>query len=1365
MAQNFQDYDPLDDYARRTNSFQYVSVNYGENHPVTTSHSGKEETPSSCTSSPVRSENRNSQMMNNSIVLQEGKMITHQVSYNDTGQRIPVFGDSSPRLPDSASGYGDVIQTRNQHPMSPNHRKSLTSLHHSETEDIMVFVEPPSKSLFCKLCNNVYKDPVMVTCGHSYCKKCVTRQSEGVCPIDNQGIAVVVANIAVSEQIGEMYIHCRHGCRLSEDGHSYEVDPTRCQATVKVSCRTEHEESCDYMMVECPNHTGCPQLLRKDLEDHIKTCCNVRCPHHKYSCEFTGTQEELQEHLKLCKYEGMKDFMSHMEEKVGELQESLEEKDQEINFLRSMLGKLSERLENLEKTAEIKLEIIECNQSNLLSEVVENRKERAMLMDELANIQNQLNGRNVVQGVYDPQQMFRCRGTFVGHQGPVWCLTEYGEFLFSGSSDKTIKVWDTGNNYRCLKTMEGHTGIVLALCTWSNKLYSGSQDCRIMVWNIENFEKENSVEAHENPVCTLTSAKNMLFSGSLKVVKVWDAHTMELKKELTGMNHWVRALVATQNHLYSGSYQTIKIWDLDTLDVVHNLETSEGSVYSIAVTNHHILCGTYENVIHVWELGSKELVVTLKGHTGTVYSMAVLHTTSGTKVFSASYDRSLRVWSMDNMICTQTLLRHQGSVACLAVSRGRIFSGSVDSTVKLSQHPQPDVHVVDLRSDTVTKPSPGMRNAMATAEVGDDVMGEDPTINALQDRIAKLFNKEAALFVPTGTMGNLISVLTHCPERGLEVVLGHKSHIFVHEQGNIAQFGGLLASTVENKEDGTMDLDKMRERIRMSDDPHFPYTRLICIENTHNYCGGKVVPVSYMKKVYELAQEHGLKVHLDGARLMHAATALGVQPSDITNCVDSVNMCFSKGLGCPVGSIIAGTSDFIQIAKRRRKALGGGLRQAGVLAAAAMYSLDHVLPKLSEEHEKTQHIIQAIISAPQSVVHVNHETVKTNIVFLTVTKQGLSATQLYDRLLQVTEKEKRDLGDSIVVKTVPYTDTLLRFVLHCDISSGDVQKAITKFSYVLQELCTVWSPPHHSLITGIILGNTSDHEVAVRGPDYNFQNMSDDSDDNFEIPGTTGSTDNFPHIDFTAWSPQSGSGLDFLCLVPFSTTYKPTYKQEESPGKVKVSVTHRQQRQKKFKCSSTVGNYIADERRLQNAANQNDFNTVIELLEDGVDPCCSDNKQRTPLHFASSQGYEKVVKALLDKGADPNQKDILGNTPLHLAACTGQVPVVTLLLHAGTNLKSVDKYGRTPLSVAKSRLRFLMEEKDYSSERVKDETLEIGEMMRAYLNLSGMHQEAEQLDQLCQQLQSVSTREEVDHLNSLLTDLASLNIEKSQNRT
>ncbi|KAJ8318402.1 hypothetical protein KUTeg_003493 [Tegillarca granosa] len=247
-----------------------------------------------------------------------------------------------------------------------------------------------------------------------------------------------------------------------------------------------------------------------------------------------------------------------------------------------------------------------------------------------------------------------------------------------------------------------------------------------------------------------------------------------------------------------------------------------------------------------------------------------------------------------------------------------------------------------------------MREAMASAEVGDDVFGEDPTVNELQKKCASLFGKEDALFVPTGTMGNLISVMTHCRERGLEAILGTKSHIFIHEQGGISQVAGVLASTIENNPDGTFDIDKIKERIRLTDDPHFPYTRLICLENTQNMCGGKVLPMSFMQDVYGLASELGLKVHLDGARLMNAATALNVPPSEILKYVDSASMCFSKGLACPVGSIIAGTKPFIKQAKRTRKLLGGGMRQAGVLAAAALYSIDNIIPRLHIDHQHAQ---------------------------------------------------------------------------------------------------------------------------------------------------------------------------------------------------------------------------------------------------------------------------------------------------------------------------------------------------------------------------------------------------------------------------
>ncbi|ETE69477.1 E3 ubiquitin-protein ligase TRAF7, partial [Ophiophagus hannah] len=507
--------------------------------------------------------------------------------------------------------------------------------------------------------------------------------------------------------IGELFIHCKYGCRASARGKppAFEVDPHGCPFTIKLSARKDHEGSCDYRPVRCPNNPSCPPLLKMNLEAHLKECEHIKCPHSKYGCTFIGNQDTYETHLEMCKFEGLKEFLQQTDDRFHEMQVAMAQKDQEIAFLRSMLGKLSEKIDQLEKNLELKFDVLDENQSKLSEDLMEFRRDASMLNDELSHINARLNMG--ILGSYDPQQIFKCKGTFVGHQGPVWCLCVYsiGDLLFSGSSDKTIKVWDTCTTYKCQKTLEGHDGIVLALCIQGNKLYSGSADCTIIVWDIQTLQKVNTIRAHDNPVCTLVSSHNMLFSGSLKAIKVWDivGTELKLKKELTGLNHWVRALVASQNHLYSGSYQTIKIWDIRNLECVHVLQTSGGSVYSIAVTNHHIVCGTYENLIHVriakaqeeggqwghiqpfprpssplflgsgkqtrwleppeskggsdgkvtlgrwsllnqvWDIESKEQVRTLTGHVGTVYALAVISTPDQTKVFSASYDRSLRV--------------------------------------------------------------------------------------------------------------------------------------------------------------------------------------------------------------------------------------------------------------------------------------------------------------------------------------------------------------------------------------------------------------------------------------------------------------------------------------------------------------------------------------------------------------------------------------------------------------------------------------------------------------------------------------------------------------------------------------------------
>uniref|UniRef100_A0A803PZD1 Aromatic amino acid beta-eliminating lyase/threonine aldolase domain-containing protein n=1 Tax=Cannabis sativa TaxID=3483 RepID=A0A803PZD1_CANSA len=262
---------------------------------------------------------------------------------------------------------------------------------------------------------------------------------------------------------------------------------------------------------------------------------------------------------------------------------------------------------------------------------------------------------------------------------------------------------------------------------------------------------------------------------------------------------------------------------------------------------------------------------------------------------------------------------------------------------------------VDLRSDTVTKPTETMRAAMAAAEVDDDVLGNDPTAFRLESEMAKIMEKEAALFVPSGTMGNLISVLVHCDIRGSEVILGHNSHIHIYENGGISTIGGVHPRTVKNNADGTMDIDSIEASIR---DPKgelvYPTTRLICLENTHGNTGGRVLSVEYTDRVGEVAKKYGLKLHIDGARIFNAAVALGVPVSRLVQAADSVSVCLSKGLGAPVGTIIVGSQSFINKARRLRKTLGGGMRQVGVLCAAALVAIQENVAKLESDHKKTK---------------------------------------------------------------------------------------------------------------------------------------------------------------------------------------------------------------------------------------------------------------------------------------------------------------------------------------------------------------------------------------------------------------------------
>ncbi len=341
---------------------------------------------------------------------------------------------------------------------------------------------------------------------------------------------------------------------------------------------------------------------------------------------------------------------------------------------------------------------------------------------------------------------------------------------------------------------------------------------------------------------------------------------------------------------------------------------------------------------------------------------------------------------------------------------------------------------IDLRSDTVTKPTPEMREAMAKAEVGDDVYGDDPTVNRLQEMAAEMTGHEAALFVASGTMGNLAAVLAHC-QRGDEVILGKDAHTFRYEAGGISVLGGVHSCQLPNQPDGSIALDDIEAAIRY-DDPHQPITRLIALENTHNRCGGTVQSVAYTRQVAEFAHERELKVHLDGARVFNAAAALGVPVKELTGAVDSVTFCLSKGLSAPVGSVLCGSREFIDQAHRARKILGGGMRQAGVLAAAGIVALEKMASRLGEDHVRARTLAEGLSENRGLVLDAG--TPATNMVFMNLADDvSLSADEVAEKM----KARKVLVGVAGSLR--------FRLVTHCWIADDGVEKTVNAFSEIL----------------------------------------------------------------------------------------------------------------------------------------------------------------------------------------------------------------------------------------------------------------------------------------------------------------------------
>jgi threonine aldolase len=340
-----------------------------------------------------------------------------------------------------------------------------------------------------------------------------------------------------------------------------------------------------------------------------------------------------------------------------------------------------------------------------------------------------------------------------------------------------------------------------------------------------------------------------------------------------------------------------------------------------------------------------------------------------------------------------------------------------------------DRRMVDLRSDTVTRPTPAMRAAMAAAEVGDDVWGDDPTVLRLQERLAGLLGMEAALFVPSGTQSNLVALLSHC-QRGDEYLAADTGHTFLYEGGGAAAFGGIQPHALPTDADGLLDLRRLRAAIKPAGDSHYARTRLLCLENTFH---GRALPLSYLRAAVALAREHGLAVHLDGARLFNAALALDEPVAELARGFDTVSVCLSKGLGAPVGSVLCGSTELVDQARRWRKVAGGGMRQVGILAAAGLHALDHHVERLAEDHERAERLAAGLSELKEHGCELLR--CDTNMVFLRVA----------ERLLEPLGVELARRGILIELGTP------LRLVTHLDVAPGDIERVVAAFREVLRE--------------------------------------------------------------------------------------------------------------------------------------------------------------------------------------------------------------------------------------------------------------------------------------------------------------------------
>lgn len=564
-------------------------------------------------------------------------------------------------------------------------------------EDPIVFAEfTPSANLICPIHKGLFISPVVAKCGHTFCKPCLVLHVEnGIrqmneCPLDKtvikkEDLYTVIPNLVVVESISSAQIYCKYGCK-KENG-IWKRDDEGCPKIINLGKRKQHEEKCAYAKMKCPYNEGCPLIRRMDLEQHLKTCTHVPCPHKKYGCKFEAGASSLEEHLQTCPFEAIKGFIEMNQKKIIKMKRKMREKDEASKLLNGAIAQLNTKLDYLVESFENRTARFEGTIRQLTTSLEGTQTQLVKAKQEIEALKqsNRKNNPDNIEIPIENYQPVSLKGTFTGHKGPVWGLAVTNDgFLVSGSSDTTIKIWDVGN-LKTKQTLTGHEGIVHAVVVYGNKLCSGSSDRSLRIWDLESMKCIKVIRTHDYTICSLCCVDGILFSGSYMEIRVWNLETYECAQTLTGHNHWVRALTTCEDFLYSGSYNIIKIWDLKNTpyQCIRTITGNYGSIYCLAVAKEQrrLFSGTYEKTINVYDLDTYQSIESLDGHIGAVYTLAV--SPSGHRFYSGSYDSTIKVWNTQTLKCLQTLVRHSSSVDALVAAGGCIFSGGADHSVKV----------------------------------------------------------------------------------------------------------------------------------------------------------------------------------------------------------------------------------------------------------------------------------------------------------------------------------------------------------------------------------------------------------------------------------------------------------------------------------------------------------------------------------------------------------------------------------------------------------------------------------------------------------------------------------------------------------